>query len=68
LSTFLGHIFANAVHDSRRRHFPEAIGGLTRGTALAFAVGWCWLWLCRRHPLVAIAMFGFLRGLLGGRR
>jgi hypothetical protein len=27
-----------------------------------------WLWLCRRHPLVAICIHGFLSGLLGGRR
>jgi hypothetical protein len=28
-----------------------------------------WLWLCRRHPLIAWFVFGFLQGLLGsGRR
>jgi hypothetical protein len=27
-----------------------------------------WLWLCRRYPLLAWFVFGFLRGLLGGRR
>ena len=28
-----------------------------------------WLWLCRRHPLVAWFVFGFVEGLLGsGRR
>ena len=27
-----------------------------------------WLWFCRRHPLIAICIAGFLRGLLGGRR
>ena len=26
-----------------------------------------WLWLCRRHPLIAIFIHGFLSGLLGGR-
>ena len=35
---------------------------------LAAAPRMGWLWLCRRYPLVAIAIFGFLRGLLGGRR
>ena len=25
-----------------------------------------WLWLCRRHPLVAIAIFGFLRACSAG--
>lgn len=27
-----------------------------------------WFWLCRRHPLVAWFIFGFIQGLLGGRR
>ena len=27
-----------------------------------------WLWLCRRHPLVAWFLLGFLRGLFGRRR
>jgi hypothetical protein len=27
-----------------------------------------WLWLCRAHPLIGWAAFGFLQGLLGGRR
>jgi hypothetical protein len=27
-----------------------------------------WLWLCRKHPLVALVLFGFLQGLLGGGR
>ncbi len=25
------------------------------------------VWLVRRHPLIAIMLVGFLRGLLGGR-
>ena len=33
-----------------------------------FAVGWCWMWLTRRHPMIALTVFGFLRGLLGPRR
>ena len=37
-------------------------------THVEYRNGWCWFWLCRRHPLIAIAIFGFLRGLLGGRR
>ncbi len=32
-----------------------------------FAI-YAWLWLCRRHPYIAIFIFAFLRGLLGGRR
>ena len=27
-----------------------------------------WFWLCRRYPYVALFIFGFLQGLLGGRR
>jgi len=27
-----------------------------------------WVWLLRRHPLIAIAIAGFLSGLLSGRR
>lgn len=26
-------------------------------TAVTFALGWCWIWLCRRHPLIAIAIY-----------
>ena len=36
---------------------------------VAIVITWkAWLWLCRHHPYVAIFVFGFLRGLLGGRR
>ena len=27
-----------------------------------------WLWICRRHPLLGWFIYGFLQGLLGGRR
>jgi hypothetical protein len=27
-----------------------------------------WVWFCRRWPMTALVIIGFLRGLLGGRR
>jgi hypothetical protein len=35
--------------------------------AVGFAL-WVWFWLCRRYPLVAVFLLGFMRGLFGGRR
>ena len=35
---------------------------------IVFAALVFWFWLCARFPVVAIFFFGFLRGLLGGRR
>ena len=35
---------------------------------IVVALTTAWLWLCRRFPLTAIFVMGFLRGLLGGRR
>jgi hypothetical protein len=43
---------------------------LTRGVLISIAVYviWVgWFWLFRRHPYVAIAILGFLRGLLERR-
>jgi hypothetical protein len=34
--------------------------------AVGFAL-WFWFWLCRRHPMVAVFILGFLRGLFGRR-
>jgi hypothetical protein len=34
--------------------------------AIGFAL-WFWFWLCRRHPMVAVFVLGFVRGLLGRR-
>ena len=62
-ATVLAAIAAAAIFVFMQEHQPIIVLG-----AVVFAVGWCWFWLCRRHPLIAIAIFGFLRGLLGGRR
>ena len=31
------------------------------------AIGWTWFWLCRRFPLVAWGLMGFIGGLTGSR-
>ena len=36
--------------------------------AMIYVLGRAWFWLCRRHPLAALFIFGFMQGLLGGRR
>jgi hypothetical protein len=41
------------------RPFTVVIGG-----GIALCVGWCWL--CRRHPMIAMAIAVILHGLFGG--
>ena len=59
-ATILALLAATVVFVFFKRHQPAVVL-----IATAFAIGYWWFLLCRRHPMVAIAIFGFLRGLLG---
>jgi hypothetical protein len=49
-----------------------AAGGLVYKPLLLLAgfiaVLRCWIWICFRFPMTATFIFGFMQGLLGGRR
>jgi hypothetical protein len=48
----------------------DLLVALWHARGLIAAVGFAlvgWFWLCRRYPMVAWFILGFLRGLLGGR-
>ncbi len=62
-ATILALLAAAAIFVFLKRHEPLVVLGAT-----VFVVGWCWFWMCRHHPYVAIAILGFFRGLLGGGR
>ena len=56
-ATILTLIAAAAIFVFLQRHQPAVVLGAT-----AFAIGWCWFWLCRRHPLIAMRSSAFCVG------
>ena len=67
----------NPVASGRPLSLPAIMAFAWNGThslywvilgATVFVVGYAWVWLIRRHPMVAVFILGFLRGLLGSRQ
>ena len=50
------------------KHIPtDGLNMLVLGTTV-WAAFYVWFWIARRHPLAGWDLFGFITGLLGGRR